>query len=100
MSAKAIGNKLGRAAGWTGATLWKGTIALASATGELGEGFLEGTAEGFEQRSAELDLKFAEMKARNAAKVAEAMRLRAEAQAKVEAEIATAKRTNKAASAA
>lgn len=89
MSAKVVGNKLGRAVGWTGATLWKGTVALASATGELGEGFLEGTAEGFEQRSAELDLKFAEMKARNAAKVAEALRLKAEAEARVAAELAT-----------
>lgn len=89
MSAKAIGNKLGRAVGWTSATVWKGAVLAVGATGELGEGFLEGTAEGFEQRSAELDLKFAEMKARNAAKVAEALRLKAEAQARVAAELAT-----------
>ena len=92
MSAKNVGVRLGKAVGWTGATLWKGTEALIGATGELGEGFMEGASESWEDRCAEMDVRIATAKAKSEARRAELLKLRAEAQARVAAE---AKRTTK-----
>ena len=55
MAARNVGVKVGRGVGFVGASLWKGTVMLASATGELGEGFLEGTEAGWEDRCKQMD---------------------------------------------
>ena len=65
-SAKSVGNKLGRGAGWVGATLWTGTCLIAEATGEFGEGFLEGAEAGYEDRTQVMLANDAARKARRA----------------------------------
>ena len=52
-----VGMKVGRGLGFVGATLWKGTVMVAGAAGEAGEGFMEGTEAGWEERCAVLDAK-------------------------------------------
>ena len=73
MAARNVGVKVGRGVGFVGASLWKGTVMLASATGELGEGFLEGTEAGWEDRCKQMD-------ANQAAKRAKLMAIADEAQ--------------------
>lgn len=65
-SAKSVGNKLGRGAGWIGATVWTGTCLIAEATGEFGEGFLEGAEAGYEDRTQVMLANDAARKARRA----------------------------------
>lgn len=72
MSAKTVGVKLGRGAGFLGATLWKGTVLAAEAAGDIGEGFLEGAEAGWEDRCKALDAARAARKAKLLAAVAAA----------------------------
>ena len=76
--AKSVGVRAGKLVGWTAATAWKGTVMLAGAAGEAGEGFVEGAQQGWESRSAELDLKIAAHKLKVAQLRAEAIAARAE----------------------
>ena len=70
--AKNVGVKAGKLVGWTGATLWKGTVMLADAAGDAGTGFVEGAEEGWDKRCAEMDAKRAERLAALRARKAEA----------------------------
>lgn len=65
-NAKSVGNKIGRGVGWVGATLWTGTCLVAEATGEFGEGFLEGAESGYEDRTQQMLANDAARKARRA----------------------------------
>ena len=82
-AAKTVGKKLGRGVGWVGATLWTGTCLLAEATGELGEGFLEGAEEGYEERTAKMIANDAARKARRLEIIAQATALHAAKEASV-----------------
>ena len=86
MAAKSVGVKLGRAVGWIGATAWQGTCQIASATGELGEGFLEGAELGYEERTAVM---LANQAKRVEARAA-ALRMRADAASKQAAALVAA----------
>lgn len=92
MAAKEIGVRLGKVVGWSAATLYKGGEMLIAATGDVGEGFGEGLAEGWENRCDAMDQLVLERQAKREAKLAQMAKLRAEN--------ASARRTNKAASAA
>lgn len=70
MSAKTVGVKLGRGIGFVGATLWKGTVVLAEASGDLGAGVLEGAEAGWEDRCKQMDEARAARKAKALAAVA------------------------------
>lgn len=78
MIARKVGVSLGKVAGWTAATAWKGVVIGAHAAGEAGEGFMEGSQVAWEGRNEELDRKIAAHKAKIAAQKAE--RLAATAQ--------------------
>ena len=96
MVARTVGVRLGKAVGWTAATLYKGGEALIGATGELGEGFGEGVAVGWEDRCEAMDQLAIERQAKREAKLAEMVRVRAEAKAKVAAEATTTRKAVKA----
>ena len=79
MAARNVGVKVGRGLGFVGATLWKGTVILAEAAGEAGEGFMEGAESGWEDRCASMDAAREVRKANAAVKIA-ALRARLEAE--------------------
>ena len=70
MAAKTVGVKLGRGLGFVAATAWKGTVIVAEAAGQAGEGFLEGAESGFEDRCAAMDAAREVRKANAAVKIA------------------------------
>ena len=55
MSARKVGMKVGRGLGFVAATAWGGVVVVASAAGEAGEGFVQGTSDGWGERSEHMD---------------------------------------------
>ena len=81
--AKNVGVKAGKLVGWTGATLWKGTVMLADAAGDAGSGFVEGAEQGWDERCKVMDAKIAahraKLEAKRAAEAATALAPKVEA---------------------
>lgn len=62
--ASKTGRALGRAAGWTAATAFKGAVIACEAGGEFGAACYEGATESFDERCAAMDAKREERKAK------------------------------------
>lgn len=66
-AARKVGLGLGRAVGFVGATAWKGTVVIAGAAGEAGQGFVDGASSGWDDRCAVMDARIEEARAKRAA---------------------------------
>lgn len=66
-AARKVGMALGRGVGVVAATAWKGTVIVASAAGEAGEGFVQGANAGWDDRCAVMDKNIAASKAKREA---------------------------------
>ena len=62
-----VGNKVGSVAGKIGAFAWSSTCRIASATGDLGEGFIAGASDGWDEQMVKEAAKVARATAMKAA---------------------------------